>query len=167
MGKEAVNETTLEKTSELSLNEKQREENAVGPAGHDIPAFGYDLIREFLLNELLGKEASQLLYWGGKQLARKFPLQSVEEIIEFFRNAGWGTLTQTKLSKDESLFELSGSTVERRLSINVKCHFQLEAGFLAEQFEIQRKVSTEAIEEPKKRGAKVSFIVKWDTKDGI
>ncbi|MBM7691992.1 putative hydrocarbon binding protein [Peribacillus deserti] len=168
MGKEVMNETPVETASEQSLNEQPLVENENPHTdAQQIPVFGYDLIREYLLNEILGQDAAQLLYWGGKQLARKFPLHSVEDICVFFHSAGWGTLTQKKLSKDESIFELSGDGVSRRLSINEKCHFQLEAGFLAQQFELQKKVSSEAIEELKKRTSKVTFIVKWDPKDSI
>lgn len=57
-----------------------------------VPAFGYELIREDLLNELLGEDTPDILYWAGKQIARKYPLFSINEIKEFFTNAGWGTL---------------------------------------------------------------------------
>ncbi|WP_245602170.1 YslB family protein [Peribacillus kribbensis] len=169
MGKETLSETTIDHTTEQNLDELDghdtRNESQSGI--EQLPVFGYDLIREYLLNEILGQDAPQLLYWGGKQLARKFPLNSVEEICEFFRNAGWGSLEQIKLSRDESLFELSGEPVLRRLSINTDCHFQLEAGFLAQQFQYQKRVSSEAVEERKKRSKKVSLIVKWDLKDVI
>ena len=132
-----------------------------------IPAFGYEIIREFLLEDLLGKEGPQILYWAGKQLGRRFPLSSTEETITFFHDAGWGDLTLVKKTKDELNWELTGELINRRFSINENTHFQLEAGFLAYQTEHQRKVVSESYEEQKKRANKVYFTVKTDNKDTI
>lgn len=132
-----------------------------------IPAFGYEIIREFLLEDLLGKEGPQILYWAGKQLGRRFPLSSTEETITFFHDAGWGDLTLVKETKDELKWELTGELINRRFSINENTHFQLEAGFLAYQTEQQRKVVSESYEEQKKRANKVYFTVKTDNKDTI
>jgi hypothetical protein len=132
-----------------------------------IPAFGYEIIREFLLEDLLGKEGPQILYWAGKQLGRRFPLSSPEEIITFFHDAGWGNLQLVKETKDELKWELSGELIQRRFLINENIHFQLEAGFLAYQTEYQRKVVSESYEEQKKRAKVVYFTVKSDNKDTI
>jgi hypothetical protein len=132
-----------------------------------IPAFGYEIIREFLLEDLLGKEGPQILYWAGKQLGRRFPLSNTEETIAFFQDAGWGDLQLVKETKDELKWELSGELIKRRFSINENTHFQLEAGFLAYQTEHQRKVVSETYEEQKKRANKVFFTVKSDNKDTI
>ena len=56
-----------------------------------VPAFGYELIREDFIEEILGEDAPSILYWVGKHIARKYPLFSFDEIQEFFLNAGWGT----------------------------------------------------------------------------
>ena len=132
-----------------------------------IPAFGYEIIREFLLEDLLGKEGPQILYWAGKQLGRRFPLSNTEETIAFFHDAGWGDLQLIKETKDELKWELSGELIKRRFAINENTHFQLEAGFLAYQTEHQRKVVSETYEEQKKRANKVYFTVKSDNKDTI
>ncbi|PLT32346.1 YslB family protein [Bacillus sp. V5-8f] len=132
-----------------------------------IPAFGYELVREVLLDDILGKDSPQVLYWAGKRMARRFPLSGRDDIISFFRSAGWGNLQVLKESKDEIEFILSGEVVSRRLDINNQCHFQLEAGFLAEQFCLQTKLLTEATEETKRRAKKVTFTVKWDKKDTL
>lgn len=132
-----------------------------------ISGFGYELIREVLLPELLGKENASILYWAGKSLARKYPLETTEEIISFFAKAGWGTLTIVSEGKDELEFELTSPLIDARLSYKEDCTFQLEAGFLAQQIEQQKKRITEAYEQQKKRTKKVVFIVKWDKKDTI
>lgn len=130
-----------------------------------VPAFGYELIREILLPQILGSESAEILYWAGKQLARKFPLQSFAEIMDFFEKAGWGQLKILREKKDELELELSSSLITQRLQSKGAYHFQLEAGFIAQQIEEQKEVVSEAFEHPKKRGGKVHFTVKWDKKD--
>ncbi|WP_455675054.1 YslB family protein [Pradoshia sp.] len=130
-----------------------------------IPSFGYELIREFLLVDLLGKEGPQLLYWAGKQLARRFPLSTIDETIAFFKDAGWGDLRIVKESKDEAKWELSGELIKRRYAINEEANFQLEAGFLAAQMENLKKAVSEAYEEQKKKANIVYFTIKTDNKD--
>lgn len=133
-----------------------------------IPAFGYELLREVVLPSILGKETSSILYWAGKDLARKFPLQNLDEVIDFFAKAGWGSLTIKDESKNEIQAELSSSVISERLSKkDSTTTFQLEAGFLAQQIEYQRNVVAECYEHPKKRARKIDFTVKWDKKDPV
>lgn len=127
-----------------------------------VPAFGYELIREELIGELLGADAPNILYWAGKRLARKYPLFSINEVIEFFNNAGWGSLTVTNEKKDEMEFMLSGDLITNRLLTKTNPSFQLEAGFLAEQIQQMKKVYAESYEHTKKRDGAVIFTVKWD-----
>ncbi|KAA9023180.1 YslB family protein [Niallia endozanthoxylica] len=135
-----------------------------------VPAFGYELIKDVLLPEILGDDTAEILYWAGKKLARKYPLNSLEEIVDFFNKAGWGRLTIIKESKNELELELTSSIITNRMQ-NKKSRdsyqFQLEAGFLAEQIELQQQVISEAYEHPRKKADKVLFTVKWDKKDGI
>ncbi|RFU61358.1 YslB family protein [Bacillus sp. V59.32b] len=145
-------------TTDLLLEKKENDQS-------QIPAFGYELVREILLDDILGKDSPQILYWAGKRMARRFPLTEKDEIIAFFQSAGWGHLEVLKESKDEMELVLNGDTVARRFDVNEHCHFQLEAGFIAEQISLQKKLLTEAIEEPKRRAKKVIFTVKWDKKD--
>jgi predicted hydrocarbon binding protein len=132
-----------------------------------ISGFGYELIREVLLPDLLGKDTASILYWAGKNLARKYPLETVEDIVTFFDKAGWGTLTVASERKDELEFELTSPLIEARLSSKEECTFQLEAGFLAQQIEQQKKLVTETYEQQKKRAKKIIFTVKWDRKDTL
>lgn len=138
------------------------------PSEHtNVPAFGYELIREILIPSLLGKETSAILYWAGKDLARKFPLNSFDETVDFFEKAGWGYLTIKEESKNELLVELTSPLISERLRKKEISTFQLEAGFLAQQVEAQKNVVAEAYEHPKRRAKKVVFTIKWDNKDTI
>lgn len=129
---------------------------------HSIPDFGYILIRDILLPNLLGKETNFILYWAGKELARKFPLKNMEEIFDFFYKAGWGTLSILEKKKNEMKLELSSPMATKRLKEIENCSFQIEAGFLAQQIELQQNALTEAFEHPKKHAGKVIFTVKWE-----
>ena len=125
-----------------------------------IPTFGYELIREILLQDILGEDSYHILYWAGKQLARKFPLTSMNEVISFFQSAGWGELIIKKETKNEMELTLTGEIINRRLDLYTNTHFQLEAGFLAEQCVLQKKFYSEAISEIKKRVQPNSFYRK-------
>jgi hypothetical protein len=133
----------------------------------NISGFGYELIRNDLLNDLLGKEQNDILYWAGKMIARKYPLATFEEIIEFFDQAGWGTLTVEEEKKQEVHLTLSSELITYRNQQKKNVSYQLEAGFLAMQIEQQIDVIAETYEENSKRGDKVKFQVKWDLKDPI
>lgn len=147
-------------------NESQMQQELNIPSNNDtVPIFSKELLRDILLPDLLGKDHSQILYWTGKQLARKFPLNNNEEMYDFFIKAGWGELTEAKISKKEAEYILSGPIISRRFDLNAECEFHLEAGFLAEQIQLQNKRITEAVTEPKRKAGKVKFLVRWDSKD--
>ncbi|WP_246940995.1 YslB family protein [Bacillus pinisoli] len=127
----------------------------------------YELIREVLLPDLLGQELPSILYWSGKNMARKYPLTSVDEIISFFEYAGWGSLSILEQKSSEIHFELSGEFITARNQSRKPTSYQLEAGFIAQQLEFIHQLVTEAFEEQKKRNNKVIFIARWDKKDPI
>ncbi|WP_347549369.1 YslB family protein [Pseudalkalibacillus hwajinpoensis] len=134
---------------------------------HEIEttAFGYEFYREILLPELLGTEQAAVLYWTGKEMARKFPLSSKEEIEQFFMNAGWGKLEAQQEKKNEMTYSLQSPLIDERMKTSRTGCYQLEAGFLAEQFQNMLRCITEAYETDKKND--VQFTVKWDLKDKI
>lgn len=133
-----------------------------------IPVFGYELLREVLIPTILGKETSAILYWAGKDLARQYPLQTLDDTIDFFAKAGWGSLTVKTEGKNELEVELTSPVIKERLQKkNMATTFQLEAGFLAQQMEQLKNVVAECYEHPKKRAGKVLFTVKWDQKDSV
>jgi len=132
-----------------------------------ISIFGYELIREILLPEILGKETPEILYWAGKRLARNYPLADFDQVIDFFNRASWGQLEIKKETKHEIEIELLSPLIVSRVKSKAEYFFQLEAGFLAQQIELQKGVVAEAFEHPVKKSNKVQFTVKWDIKDII
>lgn len=141
---------------------KKKESSYIPLSELSIPAFGYELIREDLLTEILGHDKPDILYWAGKRLARKYPMFTLEEIYEFFINAGWGKLQLIKDGKRMMAFSLTGDLIHHRLQTRTSYNFRLEAGFLAEQIQQQKKVYTECAEEIDKRNSTIHFLVKWE-----
>lgn len=121
-----------------------------------IPLFGHYLFRDVLMNELLGKHKEEILYLLGKSLARKFPLQTFDEIGDFFAKSGWGNLILIKEGKKETIYELQ--SIYQPYKINPG--YELEAGFLAEQHEQKTGHATEVAVTVKKK--RVLFTMKWE-----
>lgn len=131
-----------------------------------VPAFGYELLRSVLIPELLGKEQATILYWAGKNLARKYPLDTLDDIIDFFASAGWGTLIPGKEEKHSMTFTLTADLISERLDQDKQTPFTLEAGFLAQQIETIKNRFADA-KSSLKRGKLVNITVIWDQKDPI
>ncbi len=130
-------------------------------------AFAYELIREELLPDIIGKELDRISYWAGKNLARKYTLETFDDIIVFFQQAGWGDLSIIEQNRREMQLQLTSPLIAERYKNKRHTTYQLEAGFLAQQVQQQRQVIAEAYENQKKRSEKVLFTVKWDSKDSI
>lgn len=125
--------------------------------------FGYDILRDTVLPLLLGKHEDDILYWAGKEVARKFPIFSLEELPTFFQEAGWGLLTLEKESKDEAIYHLTHSALSELNGGSC----QLEAGFIAEQYQKLNRCLTECFGEKIQKQAYIRFTVRWDIKTKI
>ncbi|MEK9199049.1 YslB family protein [Ureibacillus sp. 179-F W5.1 NHS] len=129
-----------------------------------VPAFGYEIIRDYLLPTILGKHEKDVLYWAGKDLARKFPCTDIQLIISFFQDAGWGVLTLDKEEKDGYIFHLTNDAdllkIEER-------SFRLEAGFIAQQIQALQGCLTECFDEKREKQQQVVFTLKWDKKEKV
>lgn len=132
-----------------------------------IPIFGYELLRDILIPDLLGQDSPEISYWAGKHLARKFPLLSMDEIYSFFSEASWGELTLLDETKKEIKLQLSGAVLKRRFLTQPTPCFRLEAGFLAQQIQFKKKLVTEAHAELDKKKNKAIITVRWDLKDPV
>ncbi|MCG7346419.1 YslB family protein [Sporosarcina sp. ACRSL] len=138
----------------------------INKQSYETPSqLGYEIIRDHVLPNILGKHEDDILYWSGKEVARKFPIFSVDELPDFFREAGWGHLTayDGKTAKDEAIFilEITDQTVLENRS------YHLEAGFIAEQFQKLNGFLTECYAEKFPKENHIRFLVKWDTKTQV
>lgn len=129
-----------------------------------FPLFGYEILRDYLLPTILGKHEKDILYWAGKDIARKFPCTDIPLIISFFEDAGWGSLSLAKEMKDGYVFHLTNEP--EMLKIEER-NFRLEAGFIAEQIQGINGVLTECFDEKKEKQQQVIFTVKMDLKEKI
>ncbi len=144
------------------FNKRLKENNDINLTQLTIPAFGYELVRETLLKDILGKDYKSILYWGGKNLARKHPLGTIQEIIDFFDSAGLGTLKVTKENNNEIIFDLTSDLIVNRFARDSEYSYQLEAGFLAEQLQNIMGKEAETMEQQKKKLNTIIFTVQWE-----
>lgn len=128
--------------------------------------FGYELIRDVLIPNLLGAETHEILYWAGKELARQYPLANRQDIVRFFDKAGFGLIELNKEQHNKQVYTLSGKVVQARLE-HAQPSFNLEAGFLAEQIQTLDSLYTEALTEVNMKTKVVTFTVQSDTKDRL
>lgn len=126
---------------------------------------GYEILKDHVLPSILGKHEDEILYWAGKSVARKFPVFSLDEIPDFFQEAGWGPLafSDAKMPKDEMWLLLPQEDV----TLIENRSYQLEAGFIAEQFQKLNGFLTECYGEKLLKDKQIRFIVKWDSKTKI
>ncbi|MHA6252089.1 YslB family protein [Oceanobacillus sp. CAU 1775] len=120
---------------------------------------GFDILRYVALPELLGEEAPTLLYYMGRNLARKFEMQSIEDVCYIFEKLGIGKLELVKEKKHKRIFHLLADSVVLRLKASFEADFRLEAGFLAEAIKTIDGIDCECIEEINKRIHQVQFSV--------
>lgn len=124
-----------------------------------------EVLRDVLIPSILGKQTSGILYWAGKDLARKFPVSQSEQLPTLFNQLGFGQLTLQKKNSKQQFWLLSGPNVADRLRIK-DVDFNLETGFLAEQIQMQTNATTEAqISDQKKES--ISILVQHDLKEEI
>lgn len=126
--------------------------------------FGYELIRDHVLPSILGKHEGEILYWAGKELARKFPVLGIDEIPSFFKEAAWGQLIEVKTSKKEAIYKLQSPVEPLKVSERT---FQLEAGFIAEQFQRLNGFLTECYAELNPDENSVTLHIAWDKKESV
>ncbi|MBD5429965.1 YslB family protein [Lactobacillus sp.] len=101
------------------------------------------LYRDFLLPTILGKDDSEILYWAGKHISRKYALSTIEDLIDFFNMAEFGELELIKDKKHYALFKLTGQSVSDRLDSDSH-EFSLESGIIAECLQRHSGKITEA-----------------------
>lgn len=124
---------------------------------------GYDILRYISLPNLFGSEADTILYFMGKNLARSFDIQMIEDIFEVSEKLGWGKIELLKEKKNSLVFSLMADAVFRRLQAPLNVDFRLEAGFLAESISLVKGVSCECSEKVYPKTYQVQFKVVYTT----
>lgn len=120
---------------------------------------GYDILRYVSLPDLLGTESEVLLYFLGKNLARKLSVQSIDDVVYAFDKLGWGYLELVKERKKSFTFHLMSDSLVYRLQAPIETEFRLESGFLAEAIQLIHRTECECIEKINQRIHQVEFKV--------
>ena len=55
-----------------------------------------------------------VFYTGPVETLQKYPLDTIEEVIQFFEKAGWGTLSIIEHKRREMQFQLKGTLIAER-----------------------------------------------------
>ncbi|RYG74854.1 DUF2507 domain-containing protein [Lentibacillus lipolyticus] len=118
---------------------------------------GYDIIRYVGLPDVFGNQANALLYFMGKNMARKFDFQSISDIVYAFEKLGWGNLELVKEKKNELTFQLMADAIVYRLNSPLETEFRLEAGFLSESVSHIKQRPCECEEEIHKKIHQIEF----------
>lgn len=125
----------------------------------DKETVGYDVLRYISLPNLLGSESQTLLYYMGKNLARSFEINSIDDVYFVFEKLGWGFLELVKERKNQITFSLMSDPIARRLKSNLAKEFRLEAGFLSETVHMVYERDCECVEKINKNLHQVQFKV--------
>lgn len=124
---------------------------------------GYELLRDILLPDLLGQEAPGILYWAGKDLARRLPLSQLDDLPTFFAQFNFGELKLSQQTKNRYIYQLDGQQIARRQKAFSNADFQLETGFIAQQ--VQQLTQTIAEGQLEFDRDKITIIVQTDHTD--
>lgn len=93
---------------------------------------GQDVLRYIALPDVLGPEKDTLLYFMGRSIARKFQLDTMDDIIYFFYTLQWGKLDVVKEKKKHITLYLMADEIVERMRSSIDIDFRLESGFIAE-----------------------------------
>jgi len=122
---------------------------------------GQDVLRYIGLQDILGKENDTLLYFIGKQMARKFEINNLEELIYLFYTLRWGKLELVKEKKKYLTFHLMSDDIVERMNTSLEIDFRLEAGFIAETITFLMDRPCECFETVNERLFRAEFKVHY------
>jgi len=109
-----------------------------------MPYLGYHFLRETLTNCLLGESESPILYWLGKDMGRKIPIQSAGGIILPFIRLGLGQLDLLTESGDRIQYKLSHTIYSYQTAERLSKALSLECGIIAGAIEQWQNKETDA-----------------------
>ena len=102
-------------------------------------------LRDVILPSILGKEAADMLYWIGKDLAREYPVATHDDLVILTHQLGFGDLQLQRHDKTSQVWRLGGPLVAERIHRDEEqTSFGLELGFLAQEIEFQLGTVAEA-----------------------
>jgi predicted hydrocarbon binding protein len=124
----------------------------------NMPYLGYHLLRETLTQDLLGESESPILYWIGKNMGRKIPIQSAQGIILPFIRLGLGQLDLIEETASFINYTLT-HTIYPHMSVErLSRSLSLECGVIAGAIEQWQNRPTVVQMEMEEQGSKSIFI---------
>lgn len=120
---------------------------------------GHDVLRYLSLPSLLGEEKEKLLYYIGRNLARKIEMDTLDDLLFLFQKFRWGKLELIKDKRNKLIFHLMADEVAQRMISSLTIDFRLESGFIAEAIEKITKRECECSETVNERLYRVQFEV--------
>lgn len=120
---------------------------------------GHDVLRYVTLPHLLGQEKDSILYFVGRNLARKIHIENLDDMIYLFHKLKWGKLELIKEKKRQLVFHLMADEVVARLQAPFETDFRLEAGFIAEAITKITERPAECVETINERLYRIDFKV--------
>lgn len=99
------------------------------------PTAGHDVLRYISMPDFLGQEKETILYFIGRNLARKINIETIDDLYYLFDKFRWGTLELVKDRRRTLTFHLMSDDVATRLMSPFQIDYRLESGFIAEAIE--------------------------------
>lgn len=110
----------------------------------NMPYLGYHLLRETLTNTLLGDSESPILYWLGKDIGEKIPIQSAAGIVLPFMRLGLGQLDLMEESELRIHYKISHAIFHYMTDQRLSRALSLECGIIAGAIAQWRRKATTA-----------------------
>ncbi|TLQ51673.1 DUF2507 domain-containing protein [Lacticaseibacillus casei] len=129
-----------------------------------VSFFAVTAMRDLMLPNMLGEEQHHILYWSGRDLATKLPVDETA-LPQLFTQVGFGTLTPLKQMRQERQYLLAGDVVATRIRTYDDPDFQLEAGFLAQSLQQVLGFAVEGGSATQRRDQNVVLTVVMDNQD--
>lgn len=124
----------------------------------NMPYLGYHLLRETLTSTLLGESESPILYWMGKNMGRKIPIQSANGIILPFIRLGLGQLDLLEESPQYISYSLTHTIYPHLSAERLSRALSLECGLIAGAIEQWLGKETVVQMEVEEQGSKSMVI---------
>jgi len=120
---------------------------------------GHDVLRYVSMSQVFGEEKDSILYFIGRNLARRIAIETLDDLYYLFNKFRWGNLELIKDRRKTLTFHLMSDDVAERILSPFSVDFRLESGFLAEAIEKITRRPCECTETVNERLYRVQFKI--------
>lgn len=97
----------------------------------NMPYLGYHFLRETLTSSLLGESESPILFWMGRDIGKRIPIESPSGLVLPFIRLGLGKLELAEEGNERCRFVLTHSVYSFLSIERLKRTLSLECGIIA------------------------------------